>query len=152
MSVPQHDEAYWRARSAEYVARLMEKGLYDKRVEELRPIWEQLLKDRLTGLEAKVPEAQAAVKAAKDPDMVKFAEKSLADLQKDRRRSSSSRPRSSRRTRKVPSSSGSCGAGKRRTRTSLTPIGCWPTIITPAWAATGSPTCRRSRPRHRPWS
>ncbi len=81
LAIPQRDDAYWQARSTEYVARLKAKGLYDQRVEELRPIWEQQLKDRVTELERKVADAAAMVKATKEADARKSAEKTLAHLQ-----------------------------------------------------------------------
>ena len=65
-------DAYWLQKNLEYVAKLKagkakdaagkEVSLYEKRVEELRPVWQQILKD----LEARQAEAKTKLTGAKD--------------------------------------------------------------------------------------
>ena len=99
----QASEGYWSKKSAEYVARLKstkvkvgdkEATMFDRRVEELTPIWKTVLKDyeaRKTAAEAKLElvaprlkEAEAKEKTAKsvldDATKAKKDAKELADL------------------------------------------------------------------------
>jgi hypothetical protein len=90
-NIPQQEpltDAYWAQKNAEYIAKLKasktkdggkEVSLYDKRLEELRPIWQQILKD----LEAKEKDAKAKMEAAKARfDSAKKAEDAEKDMAK----------------------------------------------------------------------
>src|SRR5205823_8591346 len=60
-------DRFWRERTAEYVQRLKEKGLFDARVAELKPVWERMARDR----QAEANEAETNLKEA---------EKAVTDL------------------------------------------------------------------------
>jgi cbb3-type cytochrome oxidase cytochrome c subunit len=82
LTIPQRDEEFWRARTAEYVARLTPAQL-EQRLAALRPLWQQLMQERLAELERRLPEAEKAAKEAKDEDAKKRAAKDLADMQQE---------------------------------------------------------------------
>ncbi len=67
--VPERDEDFLSRRNRVYVERLKKnKGEYDKRMEEMKPIWRQMLADQVAEQEATVAEARKALAAAKDAD------------------------------------------------------------------------------------
>jgi cytochrome c2 len=85
-TIPQREplsDAFWLQKNVEYDAKLKagkmkdaagkDVSLYDKRLEELRPVWQQILKD----LEAKQADAKIKKKAAEE--RFKAAEKAEAD-------------------------------------------------------------------------
>src|SRR5207249_3061692 len=73
-SIPQQEpftDAFWTQKNAEYLAKLKaskvkngqgkESSAYDKRVEEMRPIWQQVLKET----DSRLAEAKSKMEAAK---------------------------------------------------------------------------------------
>jgi hypothetical protein len=60
--MPQRQEGFWQQESETYVTTLKQKDLLQKRVAELKPIWELLQSEQLA-------EAQAALKDAKDAEV-----------------------------------------------------------------------------------
>jgi mono/diheme cytochrome c family protein len=84
LALPQRDEQFWRARTAEYVARLKKDNKLDGRAKEMGPLWEEALKKRVADAKVAVDVAKATVEDAKkrkDADAQKSAETQLATLE-----------------------------------------------------------------------
>lgn len=65
-ATPQRSESYWVKETAEYLDRLKKDGKLPERLRELEPLGDWLAKERLNGLEGKIPDTEAAVKTAKN--------------------------------------------------------------------------------------
>jgi mono/diheme cytochrome c family protein len=86
LTVPQRDEPFWRARTAEYVARLKKENKLEGRVKEMAPVWEETLKKRIDRAKAGAEAAKATAEEAKkrkDADQQKSAEAQQAALEAD---------------------------------------------------------------------
>jgi mono/diheme cytochrome c family protein len=89
IKIPQQDDGYWAAQTAQYLQRLRQtkldgnRTLFDGKLEAMYPVWERMLEGRVSELEGRVADTQAIIKATKDDDTRKAAEKALADLQKE---------------------------------------------------------------------
>jgi mono/diheme cytochrome c family protein len=77
--VPQRDDEYWRARTAEYVARLKKDKKFDDRVKQMEPVWLDTLKREIAEADAGLDAAKQAVKDAKKDEEKKLLEKEVAD-------------------------------------------------------------------------
>ena len=53
MTVPERDDRYLEAKSREYIERLKKAGAYDGRVNEMKPVWARVLKDKAAEAEPK---------------------------------------------------------------------------------------------------
>lgn len=84
LAIPQREDGFLAAKSAEYVARLKQRGLYEQRLNQLMPVWERMLQDRIGELELEVQTAEAALKAAKDDAARKAAQDALTALTRQR--------------------------------------------------------------------
>lgn len=82
MAIPQRDEQYWEEKTREYVARLGKEKV-EERLKGLQPVWEQLLRDRLTEMERLVKTSEEGIKTAKDDAARKEAEKNRDALRKE---------------------------------------------------------------------
>jgi hypothetical protein len=69
--VPQRDEKYLLARTKEYVARLKANNWYDTRVNEMKPIWARVAKEKLDNAERNLAAAKAANDAGKTQEFQK---------------------------------------------------------------------------------
>lgn len=78
VKIPQRDEAYLLGKTKEYVARLKANNLFDDRVKEMKPAWEQAAKEQLTAAEFRL----AAMKAAKDDAKAADAQKEVDSLRR----------------------------------------------------------------------
>jgi mono/diheme cytochrome c family protein len=81
VSVPEREDHYWRARTAEYVQRLRKDKKYDERIKEMEPVWADLLKRRIAETEAGLDAAKQAVKDAKDAEVKKQKQADLNELE-----------------------------------------------------------------------
>src|SRR5262249_50374530 len=86
VAVPQRDDAFWAAKSREYVDKLRQHGQYDERIKELTPVWERQGKEEQAQLDKRVAAAEAALKEAKDDAAKKQAQQALDDLKRQRER------------------------------------------------------------------
>jgi cbb3-type cytochrome oxidase cytochrome c subunit len=82
LTVSERNEEYWRERNEEYKNRLGADRL-KKRAEQLQPLWEEALKDRLTDLDRKLTAAKDLAGKAKEGDEKKLAEQNRDALQKE---------------------------------------------------------------------
>ncbi len=83
-ALPQRDDAYWARQTRAYVARLRQHGLYDQRVAEMKPLWEQQLKEEAAQFDKQVATAEALLKDAKDDAAKKLVQQQIDDLKKQR--------------------------------------------------------------------
>lgn len=77
MAVPQRDEGFWQTHAAGYTARLKDLKLDDKRIDELKPIWERLLNEQILNRKAEVEKAEQTLKTGKDEATKKAAQTAL---------------------------------------------------------------------------
>jgi mono/diheme cytochrome c family protein len=82
LTVPERNEDYWLERSRQYVERLGPDKL-KQRAEQLKPLWEEALKDQLTELERKLSAAKDLVEKTKAADEKKTAEANRDAVQKE---------------------------------------------------------------------
>jgi mono/diheme cytochrome c family protein len=82
IAVPQHDDAFWQARSREYVARLSKEQLEEQQ-KALAPIWEQYVRNRMGEVERTLKTAYEIVQSAKDDAARKEAEKNRDAVRKE---------------------------------------------------------------------
>jgi nitrate reductase cytochrome c-type subunit len=64
VDVHQHDEAYWQARTHEYIQRLKGDKKYDERVKQMESVWQDALKRQIAEAEAGLDAAKQTVKDA----------------------------------------------------------------------------------------
>jgi nitrate reductase cytochrome c-type subunit len=64
VDVHQHDEAYWQARTREYIQRLKGDKKYDERVKQMESVWQDALKRQIAEAEAGLDAAKQTVKDA----------------------------------------------------------------------------------------
>jgi mono/diheme cytochrome c family protein len=97
LAIPQRNDTFWNEQAAQYVARLKKDGLEQSRLDSLRPMAEWLAREQLNQLEGQLPQAEQAVKTAKDveakekdpakkktaEEVRKKAEETLAALKKE---------------------------------------------------------------------
>lgn len=83
LAVQQRDEDFFKAKSAEYVARLKQKGKYEERVKQMQPFWDRQLQERTTDLEGQVKLAEATANAVKDDAAKKEMATTLGVLRKE---------------------------------------------------------------------
>lgn len=83
-AVQQRDDSFWQSKSRDYVARLKQNNEYDKRVTELKPIWEQQVKEENVQLDQRLAAAQLALKEAKEESAKKSIQQTLEDLKQQR--------------------------------------------------------------------
>jgi mono/diheme cytochrome c family protein len=81
VNLPESEEIYWRTRTAEYVQRLKAAKMYDERVKEMEPIWQDTLKRRIAEAEVGLDSAKRAVAQAEQA--VKQAEQAVKDAKTD---------------------------------------------------------------------
>ncbi len=72
--IPERDESYLEKQTAGYIARLKEKKLFDQKVKEMEPLWEQQVKDFTERLDNLKKASEEAAKDAKDDAAKKRAE------------------------------------------------------------------------------
>lgn len=84
LAAPEKESSYLTAKTAEYVARLKKNNVFDSRVKEMQPIWEQIAKDQLADAESRKKIAQVKLdEAKKKNEGVDVAEKAVKDIDEE---------------------------------------------------------------------
>ncbi len=87
LTVPEREEAYLHAKTAEYVERLKKANAYDARVKEMQPVWARILKDEAAAAEVRLKTARARLdEAKKKNEGVDIAEKAVAAADEEQRK------------------------------------------------------------------
>lgn len=92
VALAQRDDGYWKRKTAEYVARLQKddegKKKLEKRLEKMKPVWEQVHKEQLDLAKGDLDTAEKQVKATPMDDAAKEARDKLKakveELEKDK--------------------------------------------------------------------
>jgi hypothetical protein len=70
----QRQEGFWQQQSEAYVATLKQKNLLQKRIDELKPVWEQLQTEQVAEAQANLKDAKEAEAKETDKEKKKTAE------------------------------------------------------------------------------